>query len=316
MSRAQRSSRRVIDYGLLDAGASESIYGGGAERFERVLASKATAFVPADVDVLAGSTFDLSWVRRHGLQRPVVLPSREGLGMKLPGPGFTVRDVADVLGGDWPLDIIDVASQQELSGWNLAMWADYFHGAKERRAVLNVISLEFSGTPLAALVRAPRVVRQLDWSDIVWPRARTAAGQYPQVQHYCLMSVGGSYTDWHIDFSGSSVWYHVHTGAKRFLFAPPTEAVLAAYERWTTSPAQVGGRRALAMGARWNQARRPSCSYALPRPSCSYALPSPERRPAPAACRSSTRRRPPPPTLPRAPPGLAIWTACAAACLT
>jgi len=30
-----------------------------------------------------------------------------------------------------------------------------------------------------------------------------------QVQKYCLMSVGGCYTDFHIDFGGSSVWYHI-----------------------------------------------------------------------------------------------------------
>lgn len=35
---------------------------------------------------------------------------------------------------------------------------------------------------------------------------------YPKVQLYCLMSVQGSYTDFHIDFGGSSVWY-----AKRIL---------------------------------------------------------------------------------------------------
>jgi hypothetical protein len=63
-----------------------------------------------------------------------------------------------------------------------------------RQSVLNVISLEFSGTPLEPLVRSPRVVRQLDWIDTVWPRARHQAGQYPRVQLYCLMSVGGSWT--------------------------------------------------------------------------------------------------------------------------
>lgn len=30
-----------------------------------------------------------------------------------------------------------------------------------------------------------------------------------QVQLYCLMGVRGAYTDWHVDFGGSSVWYNV-----------------------------------------------------------------------------------------------------------
>ena len=31
----------------------------------------------------------------------------------------------------------------------------------------------------------------------------------PCVQKYCLMSVKDSYTDFHVDFGGTSVWYHV-----------------------------------------------------------------------------------------------------------
>ena len=31
---------------------------------------------------------------------------------------------------------------------------------------------------------------------------------------YCLMSVQGCYTDFHIDFGGTSVWYHILRGCK------------------------------------------------------------------------------------------------------
>lgn len=33
-------------------------------------------------------------------------------------------------------------------------------------------------------------------------------------QRYCLMSVQGCYTDFHIDFGGTSVWYHILRGCK------------------------------------------------------------------------------------------------------
>lgn len=36
----------------------------------------------------------------------------------------------------------------------------------------------------------------------------------PQVQYYCLMSQAGSYTDFHVDFGGTSVWYHILKGEK------------------------------------------------------------------------------------------------------
>ena len=33
-------------------------------------------------------------------------------------------------------------------------------------------------------------------------------------RRYCLMSVGGCYTDFHVDFGGTSVWYHLIRGEK------------------------------------------------------------------------------------------------------
>ena len=31
----------------------------------------------------------------------------------------------------------------------------------------------------------------------------------PDVHKYCLISSKNSYTDFHVDFGGSSVWYHI-----------------------------------------------------------------------------------------------------------
>ena len=55
----------------------------------------------------------------------------------------------------------------------------------------------------------------------------------PRVRKYVLMSVAGSFTDFHVDFGGTSVWYHVLRGAKRMYLAPPTEKNLDAFKRWT-----------------------------------------------------------------------------------
>jgi hypothetical protein len=37
------------------------------------------------------------------------------------------------------------------------------------------------------------------------------------------MSVAGCYTDFHIDFGGTSVWYHILKGKKVFWLIPPKE---------------------------------------------------------------------------------------------
>jgi hypothetical protein len=46
------------------------------------------------------------------------------------------------------------------------------------------------------------------------------------------MSVARSYTDFHIDFGGSSVFYHILRGKKTFLFIEPTSTNLRRYEAW------------------------------------------------------------------------------------
>ncbi|CAK5122509.1 unnamed protein product [Meloidogyne enterolobii] len=54
----------------------------------------------------------------------------------------------------------------------------------------------------------------------------------PYVENFCLLGMRGSYTDFHIDFGGSSVWYHVFRGSKIFFIAPPTPENLQAFLNW------------------------------------------------------------------------------------
>ncbi|KAJ8951462.1 hypothetical protein NQ318_006895 [Aromia moschata] len=125
---------------------------------------------------------------------PVVIDSKDGLDMTMPPDNFSLHDVESYVGGD---------KDQILN----------------RTRVFNVVSLEFSSTGLANLVEAPFIARKLDWVNSVWP-PDFAVGK-PQVQKYCLMSVKDSYTDFHIDFGGTSVWYHV-LREKKFYFIKPT----------------------------------------------------------------------------------------------
>jgi F-box/leucine-rich repeat protein 10/11 len=60
----------------------------------------------------------------------------------------------------------------------------------------------------------------------------------PKVQLYVLMSPQGCYTDFHVDMGGSSVWYHLVSGRKVFLVAPPSARNLEAFEEWASSEKQ------------------------------------------------------------------------------
>ena len=62
------------------------------------------------------------------------------------------------------------------------------------------------------MIVPPRIVNELSWVGNYWPSdIPTEDVQFvrPEVQRYCLMGTAGSYTDFHVDFGGSSVWYHV-----------------------------------------------------------------------------------------------------------
>ena len=162
---------------------------------------------------------------------------QDGLDMVMP-EGLTVRQVCNLVGADTPIDVIDVKTQNSGAKWNLSRWADYYEEESDAKAIRNVISLEVSQTKLGRLLQRPKVVRDIDLQDDVWPQHEIDKGRYPKVQFYCLMSVADSYTDFHIDFGGSSVYYHILKGKKTFFFIPPKVKYLKAYEEWNDSPQQ------------------------------------------------------------------------------
>lgn len=162
---------------------------------------------------------------------------QDALDMVMPHD-LTVRAVAELYGPEEKVEVIDVKSQNgEGKKWNMRRWADYYE-SKGNKIVRNVISLEVSQSKLGRLIRRPQIVRDLDLQDSVWPAELQAKGEIPRVQFYCLMSVADCFTDFHIDFGGSSVFYHILKGRKTFFFIPPKEKHLKKYEEWCLSPAQ------------------------------------------------------------------------------
>ena len=136
--------------------------------------------------------------------------------MKVPSKGFFISDIRSAVGSRRLLDVIDVHTQKN-SQMTMKDWHKYFDQKQEERTeLLNVISLEVSNTKLETQILSPKIVRQIDWIDKVWPRhlkemqieATNSLDDmmYPKVQKYCLMSVKGCWTDFHIDLGGTSVW--------------------------------------------------------------------------------------------------------------
>jgi hypothetical protein len=180
---------------------------------------------------LSGHELTLDYLRSTGFNEPIVIPNKEGLDLRMPGPQTTIHDLVEAIGRDHPVEVMDVETQGSLEGWMMQDWGEYFDNTT-RSKVLNVISLEVSNTPLAKTIERPRIVRELDWVETIWPKDKKQQGIYPHVQLYCLMSVANCYTDFHIDFAGTSVFYHLISGSKVFYFIQPTAKNLKLYERW------------------------------------------------------------------------------------
>ncbi|KAM9704936.1 lysine-specific demethylase 7A [Menidia menidia] len=183
---------------------------------------------------MRGEQVTTRYLERHGFNYPIAVTEMEGLGLKLPPPTFSVKDVEQYVGGDKVIDVIDVARQAD-SKMKLSEFIKYFTNPN-RPKVLNLISLEFSDTKMAKLVEVPDVARKMSWVENYWPD--DSFFPKPFVQKYCLMGVKDSYTDFHIDFGGTSVWYHVLWGEKIFYLIKPTPNNLALYEAWSSSPNQ------------------------------------------------------------------------------
>ncbi|XP_053376119.1 lysine-specific demethylase 2B-like isoform X2 [Mercenaria mercenaria] len=198
------------------------------------------------VKKLHGEEFNLRYLQENGLQYPILFAEKNGLGLRVPSDNFKVCDVKACVGSRRMLDVMDVNTQKGLE-MTMKEWVKYYENT-ERDRLLNVISLEFSHTKLENYVESPNLVREVDWVDTAWPQhlkdCQTESTnaidkmKYPKVQKYCLMSVAGCYTDFHIDFGGTSVWYHILHGEKIFWLIPPTDKNLAKYENWVLSGKQ------------------------------------------------------------------------------
>lgn len=167
-----------------------------------------------------------------------MVQDKGGLDLLVPNTNFTVNDVEKHVGSMREIDVIDVALQDDMKMY-MREWTEYYNDPNKKR-ILNVISLEFSNTPLEKLVVPPRIVRELSWVSNYWPEHVPEDKEFekPEVQRYCLMGVKDSYTDFHVDFGGTSVWYHILKGEKVFYLIKPTSNNLLLYEQWVSSANQ------------------------------------------------------------------------------
>ncbi|XP_075774582.1 LOW QUALITY PROTEIN: histone lysine demethylase PHF8 [Pelodiscus sinensis] len=114
----------------------------GSAQFIKEL--RARSFPSADEVILkpSGAQLTVEYLEENSFSVPILVLKKEGLGMTLPPPSFTVRDIEHYVGPDKEIDVIDVGRQADCR-MRLGDFLSCFCAARRDR-VLNVISLEFS----------------------------------------------------------------------------------------------------------------------------------------------------------------------------
>uniref|UniRef100_A0AAZ3PWG3 Lysine (K)-specific demethylase 2Aa n=1 Tax=Oncorhynchus tshawytscha TaxID=74940 RepID=A0AAZ3PWG3_ONCTS len=196
--------RRYHDDGISD----DEIEGKRTFDLEEKLRSE--RFTSDRVKRMEGKDLTFEYIQRGGLRDPIIFEKPDGLGIKMPDPDFSVNDVKIFVGKIPPSSSVSI--QTRLFPF---FPTSFLHPHSIYMLTLPpfLLGLQALPTPITDM-------------------------QYPKVQKYCLMSVQGCYTDFHIDFGGSSVWYHILRGGKVFWLIPPTPQNLELYEDWVLSGKQ------------------------------------------------------------------------------
>ncbi|CAI2295899.1 unnamed protein product [Caenorhabditis sp. 36 PRJEB53466] len=166
--------------------------------------------------------------------RVYLIREKKGLDMKMPDfATFDLENVVEMMGGAYLVDTIDVYSQTTCS-MKLDTFLEKFRNTEDRSLIYNFLSLEFSkNRRLCEVVQAPKFVQDVSLVDLVFGGdsndPKVADEHRPRVEQFCLASMAGSYTDFHVDFGGSSVYYHIFSGQKIFYILPPSNENLEAF---------------------------------------------------------------------------------------
>ncbi|KAF8354260.1 hypothetical protein PRIPAC_95883 [Pristionchus pacificus] len=179
-----------------------------------------------------GNEFNRLFKRNEEWTDLYLIRNQQRLGLKIPPKPFGVDQVIEKIGqAGWLVDVVDVYTQ-ESAMMSLQTYKNFEAVDPEKRPRLyNILSLDMKD-----LITPPSLYKELSLPEKFLRnekgRALLKDKEIHHVERFCLLSMGGSFTDFHVDFGGSSVWYHVHTGKKVFFVVPPTKKNLEIFEEY------------------------------------------------------------------------------------
>ena len=195
-----------------------------------VLKARKKAFTKESLVRIRGSQLTIEYLKCNGFECPLIIEEDVGsTGLQLHTGLANINTHVNALGGTFVVEVVDVESQEPFS-MTLDEFSQYWKSPPSRRTkTLNIISLHVGGTDLEEWITPPTLVKEISWVETL---AGFHVKREEKVDKYVLLSSKYSYTNFHIDFGGSSVWFYVIKGWKLFYLVPPTPENLRKYESW------------------------------------------------------------------------------------
>ena len=89
-----------------------------------MLKDKHTSLSEFPIEKYQGHEINKEFILKNGFQEPFkVISDCTTIGMKLPDKTSTLMDIANILGNNFPIKVIEVGQQQELDNWTIGDYA-------------------------------------------------------------------------------------------------------------------------------------------------------------------------------------------------
>uniref|UniRef100_A0AC34FGI8 JmjC domain-containing protein n=1 Tax=Panagrolaimus sp. ES5 TaxID=591445 RepID=A0AC34FGI8_9BILA len=141
---------------------------------------------------------------------------------------ITVDDIVQFVGPDEVMDVFDVHTQVTES-MKMKTFGEKWNSSNRER-ILNSISLKIS--PANPFFHCPEFIKSISWQQKITTLPKCMQLKDVDYHHYCLMTMGGSFTNFHADYSGSSAYLYCYKGHKIFYLIEPTEKNMEEYSHW------------------------------------------------------------------------------------
>ncbi|EFP08601.1 hypothetical protein CRE_02708 [Caenorhabditis remanei] len=229
----------------------------GTKEFMRTFVAGEHLFENKDVGVKY-------WNDGHNFEQKIgefncvhLFKTKDGLEFEYPEK-LKLANVRSFIPGATKLKIIDSYSQQSADMEMNDLVAAFKTDKPNRTAAFNLLSFEARNTKLQNKIAVPKFVRNSSIVDKLTKQLEEKKKEVldtmrntkerreklkeignkiwsmPQYQKFVLLSMQDSFTDIHIDFSATSVYYHVVEGRKIFYVARPTPENLEVYKKYET----------------------------------------------------------------------------------